>query len=145
MTKGTYISTELSDLGNRYVLTLLEDSDIENHLTSGKFHITLIYAPNDKLPYGKEHKTFMATVTGYDVLGEGKWQGLVLKLSCPEAEKFHEDILEEYGNVHSYPEFNCHMTVKYRPESGDLDKLKKTIRVGTRISFTGINSVPLEP
>ena len=145
MTKGTYISTELSGIGNRYILNLLEKSGIENYLESGKFHMTIIYAPNDKLPYGKESKTFMATVTGYDVLGEGKWQGLVLKLSCPDAEKFHQDILDEYGNVHSYPEFNCHMTVKYRPDKGDLDKLKKMIRVGARISFTGINSAPLEP
>lgn len=145
MTKGTYISTELTPLSTKYVMDIMAKAGVANPLEAGKHHMTLLYAPETVLPYNKRPASWLATVTGVKVLGEGKWQGLVLALKCPQAEAYHQKLLDTHGDIHSYPTFDCHMTVKYRPDMGDLQKVKKAFRYGTRLSFTGIKSELLEP
>lgn len=153
MTTGTYVQTKLNDESGQLIEKLLKPDNrvptelIENTLDPKEIHVTILYATQTFIPRRVDRsKTFVAKVEGYEILGEGKWQGLVLTLKSPAISSQFADFENLYGKgIHSYPSLNIHTTIKYRPEKGDLEKLKRMIPIGTFLFFKGLYIEPLNP
>lgn len=143
--QGTYIGLRATKhtqklLHQRYSKLGLKD-------LTDDVHITLMYAQNedavDKYKPRPE-RVYDCVVTGWDVLGEGKWQALVLKLRCPQLQRRHYAIRKVHGLTHGYPELTLHVSLKYRPTDLDRDiVLSDTGIIGQELSFSGEYVEPL--
>jgi hypothetical protein len=122
-----------------------KDKGVENLID--KMHVTLIYDPlNDAVKKFKPKslKNYKCTVVGTKVLGEGKWQAIVLELSCAPLVRRHSAIRKVFDLTHGYPEFNLHCSLKYQPSSKDVGIIMgdKTLHNKT-IVFNGEYVEPL--
>lgn len=113
----------------------LELAGMEDLQPANKYHCTLMYDESNpnldpNVPAGAGYK---ARVTGVDTLGEGEWQGLVIKLECRELQDRFK-ALQARGYKHSYPDLLLHISVKYKPKPGDIDILKQCLdKAPTRV------------
>jgi hypothetical protein len=141
---GTYLGLRPTQESILKLSTLTDGRGIKNLLPTKDYHLTLLYAPNDKIDLDlKPYVVHEATVTGFDVLGTGKWQGLVVKLRSASLTRRFNAIKKVYGDIHAHPELIVHVTLKYKPESSDLIKLREALTEGMRLSFTGEYMEPL--
>jgi len=135
---GTYIGLKPTKESKDDIKKFAESLGIKNLLPSDKYHVTMLYAPDDEIKYtAKPNRKFTAQVTGAAVLGEGKWQGLVLKMRSAELHRRHMAIKKLYGEIHSYPDFTLHITLKYKPDTKDIEVLKAQLPGSMKLSFTG--------
>ncbi len=149
MTKahGTYMSTTLAkESYDEVIRPIMERAGIAKPLPEDEHHVTILYAPTFYIPRNiLSNPTFMARVTGAKVLGEGEWQGLVLTISCPPVIKIFNKLLEDHGDIHMYGnELVIHLTVKYKPDEGDLAKLEAAITKREILMFNGVITEALE-
>lgn len=104
-------------------------------------HVTLMYAPDqDKAALIKTNpeRIYKCRVIGVETLGEGKWKAVVLKLHCPRLMRRHAAMSKVYGLVHSYPDFNLHVSLKYQPNEIDEDIVTSDIDIiGRVLEFSG--------
>ena len=135
---GTYVGLKPTKQSQLDIQVFAQSLGIKNLLDSKEYHVTMLYAPDAEIDYKpKPSRKFKAVVTGAAVLGEGKWQGLVLKLRSAELHRRHMAIKKVYGEIHSYPDFTLHITLKYRPAPDDIKKLKAAIPKGMELIFSG--------
>lgn len=90
-------------------------------LSKEELHTTLLYDVRKETPdyKGDPNRQYSAKVKSVGILGDG----LVLFFESPDLVKRHEE-LKAAGFEHSFPELNPHMTVKYNPLAGDLEKVE---------------------
>lgn len=137
--RGTYIGLKATQhtkklLHNRYSQLGLRD-------LVDDLHITLMYAEKQDVVdtyKARPDRVYDCVVTGWDILGEGKWQALVLKLRCPQLQRRHYAIRKVYGLEHGYPDLTLHVSLKYAPTSLDKDIVfSDTSIIGEKLSFNG--------
>lgn len=130
MTTGTYVQTKLNDESGQLIEKLLKPDNrvptelIENTLDPKEIHVTILYATQTFIPRRVDRsKTFVAKVEGYEILGEGKWQGLVLKLKSPAISSQFADFENLYGKgIHSYPSLKYSHNYQVSPRKRRLGK-----------------------
>ena len=93
-------------------------------LSKEELHTTILYDAREETPEykGDPNRQYGAKVKGVGILGDG----LVIFFESPDLVKRHEE-LKAAGFVHSFPDLTPHMTVKYNPSSGDLEKVEGVI------------------
>lgn len=91
-------------------------------------HVTIMYDKANPVldtdaPEGQMN--YKTTGQGIDKYGEegSRWEAIVLKLESPDLAARHNFLLQR-GFRHSYPEYRPHLSLKYMPDAGDLDKFK---------------------
>lgn len=125
MSKGTYIALKIAEESKNTIRFLNDELGLENTIPLDDLHVTLLYAEKDLLTdYIPDEELYVkATITGMDVLGVGEWQAIVLKLSSDKLTEKHNDIISKYGKIHSYDDYNIHMSLKYKPTDSDKSSL----------------------
>lgn len=103
----------------------LESLGIKNPVGPDDMHVTLMYSRNKPIRVDADpERTYAADITGdIEIMGKDPWRALVLHLQSPDLEKRFAE-LKSSGAEHSYPEYRAHLSLKYDPEEGDLQKLK---------------------
>lgn len=146
MNTGTYVKVVATQNSEREVRAVMDALGIPNDLRVKEVHITLMYAPNSKnssletMPH-INHRT---EVVGVDVLGEGKWRALVLKVRCPSLVRRH-NFLRMIGLEHSYPTFVPHVSLMYGPKSDMYaEKLKAYLDTAPQM-YLDFNDEAAEP
>jgi len=135
---GTYIGLRLTEDSTEELQSFAESLGLQGLLPSEKYHLTLIYSKDKTLDYvPRPERRFKSTVVSADIIGEGKWRALVLKLRSPDAHRRFNAITKVYGNVHSYPDFLPHISLKYGPKPKDLHLLKKNLPKDMVLTLTG--------
>ena len=93
-----------------------------------ELHVTLMYDTANPVLDNEQPEqdiSYKAHGKGIDRYGDegSRWEAIVLKLDSPDLQKRHQFLLQR-GYRHSYPEFKPHLSLKYMPDEGDLDKFK---------------------
>lgn len=146
MDTGTYVKVVATEKCNKEVRAVMDALGIPNDLRVKEVHITLMYAPEstnssfEPMPH-VNHRT---EVIGVDVLGEGKWRALVLKVRCPSLVRRH-NFLRMIGFKHSYPTFVPHVSLMYGPKSDVYaEKLKAYLDTAPQM-YLDFNNESAEP
>jgi hypothetical protein len=79
-------------------------------------------------PENVEYRARVGELTTYGDEGS-RWESIVLKLESPDLLNRHNFLLRK-GYRHSYPTFNPHISLKYMPDAGDLEKIKGALDQG---------------
>ena len=94
-------------------------------LAPSELHCTVMYdESNPNIKILKSDKTFTATVTGVEKLGNA----IVLSLNSPGIQKRHKELLNA-GYKHSFSTLKVHMSINYDPKSTDEDLLELLIKL----------------
>lgn len=117
---GTYLAVKPDMQGQAIIKTLQKQAKISKPVQKEKLHCTLMYSPKDlKHTYTPDpEKIYEADVVGTALLGDvgSKWRALVLKLKCPALNRRH-NLAVSRGLQHSYPEYDCHISLAYGEEA----------------------------
>ncbi len=114
----------------------MNETSIRDRIHTGKLHVTLLYAPDSNIEYTPSpEEVHRCSVIGVDIIGEGKWRALVLKLESASLHEKFQSIIDTYGKIHSYPSLTLHVSVKYNPGEFDLGKLRSRDLVGKNLWF----------
>lgn len=124
--KGTYVGYKVVVKTQKELAEYMDQNEIPNPLDPKKIHTTLIYSrkylpdfePRGPISVSAKPKEFVVW-KGNDGSGEKKANCLILLLSCPEAEKRHKQIMDEYGATFDYDKFQPHITLSY--DIGDMN------------------------
>jgi hypothetical protein len=116
-----------------------------------KLHVTLMYDKRnpDIDPKASPEARYQARISGIEHLGEpgSKWEAAVLKLDCPNLVGRHM-VLRTKGYEHSYPKYNCHMSIGYGTDIvKQIPKLRKMLEQGdfpTTIMLSGETWEPIK-
>lgn len=132
---GTYMSIKPVPESIELVWEHLSDKNIKDMISLDKLHVTLIHSRDTPfLDLKRNDILHEAIITGYKILGDGKWAAMVLMLDSPSLKMRHEN-LKSHGLNHSYPNYNCHMSIKYQPNPLDYCKLQSSRLVGNKLYF----------
>ena len=98
-----------------------------------EYHVTLMYDAQNPMidkdtPENVEYRARVGELTIYGDAGS-RWESIVLKLDSPDLLNRHNFLLRK-GYRHSYPTFNPHLSLKYMPDEGDLEKIKGALDQG---------------
>jgi hypothetical protein len=120
-----YGSLLLDDKSSNKLTRILSDLGIKNIIT--KFHVTVIYdESNPKLEVKvTPDKKYKAAISDIKLMGEPgtKWYAIALTLKSPDIEKVHNKYITA-GFKHSYPNFQAHLSLKYKPSPKDIRIIK---------------------
>jgi len=114
---------------------------IEGMLSFDKSHMTLMYdVRNPDLNTRVSKQIHEMRVTGVEMMGalDSPWRAIVLKLQTEGStalERFNE--LRAKGYQHSYPNFQAHVSLKYRPSPEDIEEITEAaqVMVGKTLAF----------
>lgn len=135
--------------GNYVSIKAVNPGDIfeEMHILSPKsgtkppdndYHVTLMYSKNsnenidriqDVLQFSGFNKEYCCNVVAADCFGDSEnpsMSCLVLKLECDDLHKMH-DFLKSFKLVHSFPNFEPHITLLYKMDTEEAYKYKELI------------------
>lgn len=145
---GTYVKVVATNSSEKEVRAVMDAIGIPDNLRTDEVHITLMYARNTQNNSFEpmSHTTHQTEVIGVEVLGEGKWRALVLKLRAPSLVRRH-NFLRMIGLEHSYPTFVPHVSLMYGPKSDMYhDKLKAYLDTAPQmyLNFSGEAVKPLK-
>lgn len=124
-TDGTYVSVQFTDETNKKLEEFTRQLGLE---PVEKFHSTVVYSVDPLgIEFGSNDITGTGKITGIEYLGDkdSEWRAVVLNIDCPFIQSRHDFYKEEYGYVHSYPEFVQHISLAYSPpENIDLSSIE---------------------
>lgn len=128
-----YAKVKPDGLDAKKIIKALENAGIKG-MEEKKLHVTLMYDKRnpDIDPRATPDARYQARVTGIEHLGEpgSKWESAVLKLDCPNLVGRHL-VLRTKGFEHSYPKYNCHMSLGYGSDIvKQIPKLNKMLKDG---------------
>lgn len=126
MTKGQgYIALKVNKADATKIHEIANEAGVTDLIPVDEMHMTLIYdKSNPSIDHPLSNETYDSRIHAIKELGEGKWKAVVMELLCPEISARHSH-LKRLGYSHSYPDFIPHVSIKYKPEKGDLMKLKE--------------------
>lgn len=139
--KNGYLAVKPTPDSAQHLARLLDGAGITGTIPADKLHVTLFYAP-DGLPESiresvnpeQVHLAFVQPTPR--ILGEGTWRAVVLELDAQSLHQRHNSIRTDHNGQHSYPDYTPHLSVKYSPEDGDLEKIVEL--------FAGIPNLALQ-
>lgn len=140
-TKGSYAGVHFSKETIDDIKEYIKDNDIPNHTKFDKLHTTLLYSRKhlpDYEPFGKFDTPMVGKSVGFE-----KWPSqpdddgkvamcLVMRYSCPELIKRHEELMKEHGATYDFDEYKPHITFSYDVaglQCKDLPKFDSKIEV----------------
>jgi hypothetical protein len=112
----------------RAITDALFKAGIRGFMRPEEYHVTLMYDASNPVidtDQPEQDLTYSAHGTGMDQFGEkgSRWEAIVIKLNSPELTQRHQYLLQR-GYRHSYPDFKPHLSLKYMPDAGDLEKFQ---------------------
>ena len=121
---GVYISLNLTEQSKKEIRKWQEKYlKYGGNKFNEELHVTLIYS---KEKYEKEIEsdiyTIPTTVIGYDKFGDNK-ECLVAKLKSEELLIKHKTLMDKYGFIYDYDEYQPHVTLSYNAEDIDINAL----------------------
>lgn len=128
-----YAQVKPDSLDAKKIATALSKAGIKG-MDPNKFHVTLMYDKRNPEIDAKPSKEarYQARVVDIKHMGEpgSKWEAAVLKLECPNLVGRHM-VLRTKGYEHSYPKYDCHMSLGYGSDIvKQIPKLKKMLEQG---------------
>lgn len=128
--KNGYISVSIVKEDAEAIKKWLDESGVESFINPNDLHATLFYAREGMDVIGlNPEKVFNAKVSGnLELMGDpsSEWYAIAMKFNKGELDVRHQEIKGSTMSKHSYPDFAAHMSFKYKPTDGDVDKLKAT-------------------
>ncbi len=124
-----FIGLKVHPEDGKKLIKILDDSGITGGIPNDALHMTVMYDDsNPSTEYSPKDTTYPSTITGVDQYGDAgsEWEAIVLKFSNPDIAK-REGELRALGFTAGYPTFKQHVSIKYRPNKGDLEKLKAAL------------------
>lgn len=133
--RGTYSGLSVDTDTSKKLVEYISDNNIPNPTKPGKLHLTLLYSrkhlPNYK-PAGELDTPYECKATGFDSWkttpedpDEKKTNCLIVRLTCPEITKRHEDLMKEHGATWDYDDYRPHIALSYNIGDLDVSKLPK--------------------
>lgn len=123
---GNYVGMKLCDESVEKVMKLMKKLKLEKPVSEDDLHITLMYSPNKGNPSFMPSKLEqVAMPTRFALYGDDK-NCLVIKLESEGLQERHKEI-GSFGFIHTYDEYNPHLTLSYGfegEEKPDDDLLK---------------------
>lgn len=119
---GTYAGVRFTKKTVDAIIEFCDEHDIPNPIKPNKFHTTLLYSRKylpDYKPKGKYDSPLVGKPGSFDIWRSKPTDGsdpaycLVLKYSCPELTKRHEELMKEHGATFDYDEYRPHITLSY--------------------------------
>lgn len=112
---GTYVCVKPTRESVDIIKRIMNKAGIPNNvcIPGNKLHSTVLYDKDTPMgnlsPSTTQHRV---EVVGAEVMGEGKWRAVVLKLKAPSlTRRWHYFIYS--GFKHSYPSFKPHLSLAY--------------------------------
>lgn len=121
---STFASVKLNKSTADKIHKHLSDVGIDDVIPIDDMHVTLMYSKNSKVQTDtKSNVLYSARIKGQpSIIGNDPWRALVVDLDSNELVKRHRELRDAGGN-HSHDEFRPHLSLKYSPSNGDLQKL----------------------
>ncbi len=118
----------------RSIIDALFKAGIRGILRTEELHVTLMYDTSNPVLDNDQpdmDMVYKAGIKGIDRYGQkgSRWEAIVLKLDSPDALARHKYLIGK-GYRHSYPEFKPHLSLKYQPDEGDMEKIKELYDTG---------------
>lgn len=126
--KNGYLSAKLHPVDAAIINDWIKATGITDAIDATELHATLFYAQSD-IPQieVQPDQVYLARVkSGIHRMGEAgsEWEALAIHLHGDELEARHEEIKDLTNGTHSYPDYQAHLSIKYRPVDGDIDLLE---------------------
>ncbi len=147
--KNGYIQAQLHPQDAAIVNDWLKRTGVVNPIDANELHATLFYAQSD-IPELEidSNAVYLARVKPEIILmGEdgSKWQALTVHLQGDELAERHEQIKQQSGGEHSYPDYQAHLSLKYEPVAGDMEKLSSLPFPLDSLRFTNESQEDIRP
>ena len=124
-----YVALKVLPTDAKMLSNILKGIGIKDTIPPNEMHMTLMYDEgNQPRRYKISNKSYKAKIVDCEILGKkgSEWEAVVIKLHSPGIEKrFHD--LEAQGYKHSYDSLVQHVSLKYKPDKGDLAIIKRAI------------------
>lgn len=110
--KGTYVGAVFDVKSQHQIIKLQDALGIANPVPADKLHVTVLYSRNPIAVNPIEY-SYVADAIEIESWEDKEGQSAcVLKLSCPELSKRHDDLILQ-GGTHDYPDYTVHVTLSY--------------------------------
>lgn len=129
-TKGTYAAVRFDPATKAAIAKWIENSKIPNPTNTDKLHCTVLYSRKycpDYEPLGDIDPPWIGKPDKLEVWeSRGKLRNeepkrcLVMKFSCDDLVKRHEELMKEHDATYDFPEYKTHITLSY--DIGDMDE-----------------------
>lgn len=126
---GTYAAVTFSQATVDDILRYIKTNNIPNAISPEKMHCTVLYSRKycpDYVPMGTIDPPWVGTPTGLEVWesrgknrDEDPSRCLVMKFTCDELTKRHNQLMKEHNATYDFPEYKTHITLSYN--IGDMD------------------------
>lgn len=139
--KNGYVSVSLLPQDADAVRNWLVQTGVKDFIDPSELHATLFYAQADaELVEVDPTRIYTTQVKqGIHRMGEegGEWEALTVHLEGGELAERHAELGELMKATHSYPDYMAHLSLKYKPVEGDMDKLTAMPFPLSELRFTG--------
>lgn len=129
---GSYVAVRFDEDTKERLKKFAVDNKIPNPLRIEKYHTTVLYS----LKYdptveaiGAIDPPIVGEPIGFDVWKSSGTNGkpitncLVLTYKCPELDKRHEELHDQYDVQHTFDDYHAHITLSYDIGDFDIDGL----------------------
>ena len=121
-----YVAAKLHIDDAKIIKDHLEKINFKDYIDPEKFHCTLFYAPKGMQEIDVDPKKVYSVKSSndYEILGNPPWKAVVLHLKSDDLNDRHEEIKNITKAEHSYPEYKCHISLKYDATDEDLELIQ---------------------
>ena len=126
--KNGYVGVSLHSDDARAINDWLKETGVSNTISANDMHATLFYASEGMSEIDVNPNVNYQSAVKNDItyMGEpeSEWYAIAIHLGGGELSERHERIKSLTGASHSYPDFKAHLSLKYKPKEGDLEKMQ---------------------
>ena len=120
-----YVSVVPDRLQAKSLYDWVHLAGINNGLPPEKLHVTLGHDPSGILNYEPDKVSYAAEFTGeIGILGDGEYEALVMYIDS-QALRMRHEALKAMGMEFKFDQFRPHISLKYKPAPGDLEKMQE--------------------
>jgi len=133
--KNGFVNVRPDQMTAHNIASHLKSIGIEDYIDPDDMHVTVMYSRNDDINTNADPKrNYIATMTGdVAIMGEHPYRALVLQLDSDDLMQRHGELFM-YGAIHSYDEYQPHLSLKYNVTDEDLQLLRDNpLRLGKLI------------
>lgn len=118
-----YCAATLCDASHEMITQLLGSIGVTDAIQD--MHMTLMYDVRNPKLQQIYAPVLVGQIKDIKMMGDpsSQWRSIAFELECDDAVRFNDILISNLGYKHSYPDFIPHMSIKYRAEQKDIDKL----------------------
>lgn len=147
---GLYVSARFSQATTTALLCAMETLGINNPINEADLHCTILYSETPVADFDmfdtelQLEQPIIALPHSFDVFGDDS-ECLVLKISSPRLFILHHTIKNRTGSVHSFPQYNPHITLSYEFQGEQVPRCNVIDLVQEPIEIVSLHAEPLDP